>query len=418
MTPKSSSIDLTQYVKPGDLVVWGQACSEPRTLTEQLAVQAERIGPVRCFVGIPADSAITVDTVGALEVFSYCGAGTNAALHDAGRLQIVPAHYSDLPAMLMSGSLRADVVFVQVSPPDANGRHSLGLGDDYFSAAIGTARTVIAEVNDQVPFTFGARTLMAYHCAAMIHTSRTPGTMPTPLVSDQTAAVARQVAGLVQDGATLQFGIGALPEAVLDQLGGHRDLGIHSGIINDAALRLIESGVATGQRKTLDRRVAIGGLLGGTERLFRFAHRNGRIELRCTKYTHDPEILGQSYQLTAINAALEVDLTGQVNAEVAAGRYVGAIGGAVDFLRGAARSRGGIPIVALPSHSRGTPRIVAKLSGPVSTPRSEEIVVVTEHGVADLRGLPLEKRVERMLAIADPAHRDELALAAEQTLAS
>lgn len=425
MTP-DATIDLTRYLQPGDLVVWGQACSEPRTLTEQLVAQAEAIGPLRCFVGIPADSAVTATSVVAapnLEVLSYCGAGSNAALHDAGRLQIVPAHYSDLPTMLTSGSLRADVVFVQVSAPDKSGRHSLGLGDDYFSAAIGTARAVIAEVNDQVPYTFGSRTLMAHDCDAVIHTSRTPGTMPTPLVSDQAAAVARQVAGLVQDGATLQFGIGALPEAVLDQLGQHRDLGIHSGIINDAALRLIRAGVATGERKTLDRKVAIGGLLGGTEDLFRFAHRNARLELRSTAYTHDPAVLAQSHQLVAINAALEVDLTGQVNAEVAAGRYVGAIGGAVDFLRGAARSRGGVPIVALPStrlRSTGTraSRIVAKLSGPVSTPRSEEIVVVTEHGVADLRGLSLEKRIERMLAIADPAVREELALAAEQTLAS
>ncbi|MCW2856563.1 MAG: acetyl-CoA hydrolase/transferase [Marmoricola sp.] len=420
MTP-DAPIDLTRYVRPGDLVVWGQACSEPRTLTEQLVAQAERIGTVRCFVGIPANSAVTaasVATAPSLEVLSYCGAGSNAALHDAGRLQIVPAHYSELPAMLTTGSLRADVVFVQVSRPDESGRHSLGLGDDYFSVAIGTARTVIAEINDQVPFTYGARTLMAHHCDAMIHTSRAPETMPTPLVSDQTAAVARRVAGLVQDGATLQFGIGALPEAVLDQLGQHRDLGIHSGIINDAALRLIESGVATGERKTLDRRVAIGGLLGGTDSLFRFAHRNSRLELRGTTYTHDPEVLAQSHQLVAINAALEVDLTGQVNAEVAAGRYVGAIGGAVDFLRGAARSRGGIPIVALPSTSKGASRVVAKLSGPVSTPRSEEIVVVTEHGVADLRGLALDKRIERMLAIADPAVREELARAAEQTLAS
>src|SRR5207248_884858 len=160
----------------------------------------------------------------------------------------------------------------------------------------------------------------------------------------------------------------------------HRDLGIHSGIINDAALRLIEKGVATGERKTLDRRVAIAGLLGGTDALFRVAHRNSRLELRGTSYTHDREVLAQSHQLVAINAALEVDLTGQVNAEVAAGRYVGAIGGAVDFLRGAARSRGGMPVVALPSTSKGASRVVAKLSGPVSTPRSEEIVVVTEHG--------------------------------------
>jgi acyl-CoA hydrolase len=424
MTPdlvEPDRLDLTRHVKDGDTIVWGQACSEPRALTAQLLRQVERIGRVRCFVGIPAESTITVDTLGAaqkLELLSYCGAGTNADLHAAGRLQIVPVHYSELPRLLTTGTLRADVVFVQVSAADASGRHALGLGDDYFSAAIGTARAVIAEVNDHVPYTYGARTAMAHRCDAMVRSQDMPGQMRPAPISDQTAAVARQVAGLVQDGATLQFGIGALPEAVLDQLHDHRDLGIHSGIINDGAMRLIESGVATGERKTLDRRVAIGGLLGGTSDLFSFAHRNPRLELRSTRYTHDPTVLAQSQQLAAINAALEVDLTGQVNAEVAAGRYVGAIGGAVDFLRGAARSEGGLPIVALPSHARGRSRIVTDLSGPVSTPRSEDIVVVTEHGVADLRGLALEARVERMLEVADPAHRDELAREGERSLAA
>lgn len=414
-------IDLTRHVKDGDTIVWGQACSEPRALTRQLLEQVPRIGRVRCFVGIPAESSLTLDTLAGIdgvEVLSYCGAGTNAALHGAGRLQIVPVHYSELPTLLSTGALRADVVLVQVSPPDASGRYSLGLGDDYFSAAIGTARTVIAEINEHVPRTYGARTLMAHHCQAMIGSADVPGQMRPAPISDQTRAVARRVAGLVEDGATLQFGIGALPEAVLDQLHGHRDLGIHSGILNDGAMRLIQAGVVTGERKNLDRRVAIAGLLGGTTELFSFADQNARVELRNTAYTHDPRVLEQSRQLTAINAALEVDLTGQVNSEVAAGRYVGAIGGAVDFLRGAARSRGGVPIVALPSRTANGSRIVARLSGPVSTPRSEDIVVVTEHGVADLRGLPLERRVERMLEIADPEHRADLALEAERDLAA
>ncbi|MFF0105676.1 acetyl-CoA hydrolase/transferase family protein [Streptomyces hirsutus] len=418
MTPTDSTgaePDLARYIRPHDMVVWGQASAEPRTLTGLLLAQRARIGRLRCFVGIPAESALTLETSDGLDIHSYCGSGTNAALHAAGRLDVVPVHYSALPRLLTDGPLRADVVLVQVSPPDETGRHSLGLADDYFSAALDTARVVIAEINDQVPFTPGARTLGTGDWTAAIHTSRTPGRLPAGRVTEQTRAVARRVAGLIQDGATLQFGIGALPEAVLGELGDRRDLGIHSGILNDTAMRLIEEGIVTGARKSLDRGIAVAGLLSGTEPLFRAAHRNPRVRLHGTAYTHDPEVLATSHQLTAVNSAIEVDLTGQVNAETAGGRYVGAVGGAVDFLRGAARSPGGLPIVALPSTARGRSRIVARLDGPVSTPRSEPLIVVTEHGVADLRGLPVAARVERMLAIADPAHRPGLEAAAEAT---
>lgn len=419
-----SAPDLRPWIRPGDTVVWGQACSEPATLVEALLAQADDIGGVRCFVGIPADSPLRLPLVPAcVDVHSYCGAGTNAALHAAGRLQIHPVHYSRLPTMLgRGGALAADVVLVQVSPPDEHGRHSLGLGDDYFSAAIDTARVVIAEINDRVPQTPGARTLSPAQWTTAFSTSRPIGQMPTPDVADDVRAVARRVAALVPDGATLQFGIGALPEAVLAELRGHRDLGIHSGIINDTALRLIEAGVATGVRKTLDRGVAVGGLFGGTEALFAWAHRNPAVALRPTSYTHDPAVLAASHRLVAINAAIEVDLTGQVNAEVAGGRYVGALGGAVDFLRGAAASAGGVPIVALPSTARTrsglSHRIVDRLSGPVSTPRSEDLVIVTEHGVADLRGATLAQRVERMIAVAHPDRRAALDSDADRVLAS
>jgi len=415
---RDNLLDLSQHIRPGDLVTWGQACAEPTTLTEMLVARAASIGNIRCFVGIPAESAVASDLPAELQVLSYCGAGTNAALHAAGQLDVVPVHYSSLPTLLSTGSLHADVVLVQVSPPDDDGGHSLGLADDYFSAAIDTARVVIVEVNDQVPFTLGARTLRSSDWTVAIHTSRTPGRLPPGRVNDQTRAVARRVAGLIEDGSTLQFGIGALPEAVLAELLDRRDLGIHSGIINDTAMHLIEAGVATGARKTIDPGIAIGGLLGGTEALFRFAHRNPKLQLRSTQYTHDLAVLGAQHRLAAINAAIEVDLTGQVNAEVAAGRYVGAIGGAVDFLRGAARSHGGLPIVALPSTTKGNSRIVTRLNGPVSTPRSEPVVVVTEHGVADLRGLSVSERVERMLEITDPAHRPELEQAADRVLAT
>lgn len=411
-------LDLSGHVRPGDVVTWGQACSEPRALTRLLVEQADRIGDLTCFVGIPAGSSLTLDTVGSIDAVSYCGSGTNAAMHGAGRLRILPVHYSTLPDLLGSGPLRADVVLVQVSPADDEGYHWMGLADDYWAGAVETARVVLAEVNPHVPFTPGARRLHRDTLAAVVQSDELPGQMPTPHVDETTRAVARRVAALVPDGATLQFGIGALPEAVLAELRDHRDLGIHSGILNDTAMDLVRTGVATGTRKTHDRGLAVAGLLGGSTELFAWADRNPALLLRSTRYTHDAEILRTSYRMTAINAAIQVDLTGQVNAEVAAGRYVGAVGGAMDFLRGAARSPGGVPIVALPSTARGAARIVAALDGPVSTPRAEQVVVVTEHGVADLRGLTNDQRVERMIAIAHPDHRAELDAAAEAALAS
>jgi acyl-CoA hydrolase len=225
------------------------------------------------------------------------------------------------------------------------------------------------------------------------------------------------VAGLIEDGATLQFGIGALPESVLGQLAGRRDLGVHSGLLPDGLVDLMEQGVVTGARKSLDRGLAVGGMLLGTRRLLDYAHRNERIALRETEYTHDAGILAATDRLAALNAAVEVDLSGQVNAEVARGRYIGAVGGAGDFLRGAARSRGGLPIVMLPARAGTASRIVAELSGPVSTSRSDAGLVVTEHGVADLRGLTLRQRAERMIAIAAPEDRPALDQAAEAALA-
>ena len=388
------------------------------TLIEALIAQRERFVDVRCFIGIPAQSAFTPDTATGLTLLSYCGTGTNSALYDAGLLDIMPVHYSALPGLLSEGSIRADVVFVQVSAPDETGHHALGLADDYFSAALDTARVVIAEVNDQVPFTYGARTLTSDDWTHAIHTSRVPAELPQGKVTPVIKAVAENVATLIGDGSTLQFGIGALPEACLAELMDRHDLGIHSGIVNDTAMDLIEAGVANGSRKSVDRGIAIAGLLGGTEGLFRFADRNPRLELRSTRYTHDPLVLAAQHQLIAINSAIEVDLTGQVNAETAGKRYVGAVGGAMDFLRGAAASYGGVPVVALPSASHGGSRIVSALSGPVSTPRADGFVAVTEHGIADLRGLSLAERVERMISVADPGHRASLEADAESVLAT
>jgi len=216
------------------------------------------------------------------------------------------------------------------------------------------------------------------------------------------------VARFIEDGATLQIGVGGLPGAVLEQLGNRRDLGLHSGAVTNSVALLAQAGVLTNARKNIDRGVGIGGLLIGNEYLYRWAHRNPELQLRGTEYTHHPGVLASIDRLVAINSAIEVELTGQINAEVAAGVYVGAVGGAVDFLRGAGNSRGGLPIVALPATMGPRSRIVSRLSGPVTTPRADAGLVVTEYGAADLRGQSLSARARRLIDIAAPAHREFL----------
>jgi acetyl-CoA hydrolase len=245
-------------------------------------------------------------------------------------------------------------------------------------------------------------------------TNRAPLEMARAAASETDMRIARHAASLIDDGATLQCGIGALPETILAQLADRRDLGIHSGAIGDAVADLCERGVVTNATKRDDRGVTIAGTMMGSRRIYGYAHRNRAVQFRPTAYTHDIDVLGRIDRFTAINSAIEVDLTGQVNAEAAGGRYVGAVGGAIDFLRGAARSHGGLPMIVLPSRVRGASRIVARLSGPASTARADAGVIVTEYGIADLRGLTLRQRVRKMLDIAPPELRAALEAEAAQ----
>lgn len=410
---------LQALIRPGDTLWWGQATAEPLTLTRAVVQHRHALaqgGRLRVFVGIGASDTLQPGQADAIDFFGYAAGGPHRALAQAGVLDILPSHYSHLPGLIRAGVLPVDVVLLQVSPPDAQGRYSLGLVQEYLPAAIERARVVIAEVHPDVPWTHGGLHLQASDFALLIDAEHPPLDQSRSAPGPVEQAIARHVAGWVEDGATLQLGIGNLPEAVLAALHGHRDLGLHSGAVGDGIAALAEAGVLTNARKSLDTGVGIGGILMGGERLRRWAHRNPQIELRGTDYTHDPEVLATSHKLTAINAAIEVDLTGQINAEVAAGCYVGAVGGAVDFLRGAARSKGGLPIVALPATAKGKTRIVAQLSGPVSTPRSDAGLIVTEHGVADLRGQTLSRRVRRLIDIAAPEHRADLERQAHDTL--
>lgn len=410
---------LQNLIRPGDTLWWGQATAEPLTLTRTVTAHRHALaqgGRLRVFVGIGGSDTLAPEQADAIDFFGYAAGGPHRTLAAAGVLDILPSHYSHLPGLIRAGVVPADVVLLQVSPPDEQGRYSLGLAQEYLPAVIERARAVIGEVHPDIPWTHGGLHLQASDFALLVDAEHPPLDQSRTAPGPAEQAIARHIAGLIEDGATLQLGVGNLPEAVLAALHGHRDLGLHSGAVGDGIVQLAEAGVLTNARKSLDPGVGIGGVLMGSEKLRRWAHRNPALQLRGTDYTHDPEVLAASHKLAAINAAIEVDLTGQINAEVAAGVYVGAVGGAVDFLRGAARSRGGLPIVALPATAKGKTRIVAQLSGPVSTPRSDAGLIVTEHGVADLRGQPLSRRVRRLIDIAAPEHRADLERQAHETL--
>lgn len=400
---------LSSLIRPGDTVMWGQSHAEPVTLMRALVAQRHSFKRIRVFLGIGLADVLAPEHADAIDFLAYCGSGANRKLARANVLDILPAHYSQLPELVRSGALRIDVVMLQVSPPDEHGRYSLGLAREYLVEALKHARAIVAEVHPDVPWTYGGPFLRAADIDLLV-TSDTPvpdtaETTPGPVEQ----AIGQHVASLVEDGATLQTGIGAIPDAVMAALHDKRDLGVHTGSIGDGIAALCEAGVVTNARKTIDAGITVGGVIIGSARVRRFAHRNPALELRGTEYTHNPHVLRRIDRFTAINSAVEVDLTGQVNAEVVGGTYVGAVGGVGDFLRAAQASRGGVPIVALPSTAGAHSRIVTKLSGPVTVPRSDACVIVTEYGIADLRGLSLAQRVPKMIAIAHPDHRERLA---------
>ncbi|MDP3137878.1 MAG: acetyl-CoA hydrolase/transferase C-terminal domain-containing protein [Burkholderiaceae bacterium] len=414
---ESTLPDLTPYVREGDRIHWGQANAEPLTLTRALVAQRHRIGRTHLFMGIGLGRTFGPEHADAFTFASYCGTGGNRKLAAAGLLDIVATPYSQLPAVMgRGGALQIDVVLLQVSPPDAQGRFSLGLAQDLLPSAIRSARVLIGEINPDVPWTHGGMALRAEDFALMVPSQFAPLQTPGGDISPVETQIARRVADLIGDGATLQIGLGSVPEAILSALRDRRDLGLHSGVVGDEMVALAECGALTNARKGIDPGVGVVGVLTGSQILYRHAHCNPALELRGNDYIHDPTVLGSIERLTAINSAIEVDVTGQVNAEVAGGVYVGAVGGAPDFLRAAARSKGGLPIVALPSMAGSHSRIVARLSGPASAARCDAGIFVTEHGVADLRGLPLTERVRRMVELAEPSRREDLLRSAWESL--
>ena len=378
-------MDLARWIRPGDGVVFGQACAEPQTLVEALVAQRAAFTGATLFMGVNWSGIVKPEHADHLRLTAYCGSGHNRRLADAGVLDIHPHPYSQLAGLIRARRIRADVLLLQVSPPNARGEYSLGLAAEYLVPALEVCRAVIGEVNDRVAWTHTERLLRKEDFAFLVETSRAPVALPYGPPGDLEKAIARNAAPFVPDGAVLETGLGALPDAVLGMLGDRKRLALHTGSLGDGAVELMQRGVAV---------TADCGTLMGTQRLFAHARENPALRLRSTEFTHDARVLARLERFVAINSAVEVDLTGQVNAEVAKGSYLGAVGGALDFVRAANQSPGGVSLMLLPAA-----RVVEKLQGPVATPRSEAGVVVTERGAADLRGCTLRERERRLRAI-------------------
>ena len=407
----SSSLDFNCFLQADDVITWPQGTGEPLGLTRRLVQQRHELPPVELFIGMTTSSTLSPEQADRFRFRVLNGAGSTRKLTVGNVADIVPCYVSAVPALVRTGAIRVDVLLLRVKPHPKPGYFTVGVMADFVPALVAAARCVIAEVDQRLPVTAQDALVAASDIDMLTECDGDEILLPDPEPDEIDQRVAAHVAALVPDGATIQVGVGGLPVAVCRALNGHRDLGVHSGGISDVIVDLVEKGVVTNARKGIDVGRTVTGGLFGSRRLMDFADGNAALEMRSSEYTHNQQVLARVQNLYAINSGIEVDLTGNVNSEVAAGRYLGAIGGQMDFVRGAFASPGGRAIIALPA---ATPdgkhsRIVASLAGrPVTTPRGDADIVVTEYGVADLRGRSFSERAERLRAIAHPGFRDSL----------
>ena len=410
---RSSLVDAVARLGPAMKVLLPPACGEPTALVAEICRQAPRLSDLTLLGGIHlGDYPWATPAHAALRFATW---HMSPRLEDArrrGRVEFVPIRYFDLVTQFAAGGTWApDCVLVHCAPPDARGYLSLGVS---VSVALGAARRaplVIAQVNPAMPRTLGNAFLHRSQIDFWVEVDEPLTPYPPTAIGDVERAIGQHVAGLVPDGATVQVGVGAIPQAVLESLAGHRDLSLHSLLV-DASVTLVERGVVTSALKRIHRgRMDIAEGMG-TRRLFDFMHENPSVSMDSSSFIHDPECVARLDRFVAINSALEIDLTGQVTAESLGVRQVAGIGGQFDFVLAASRSRGGAAIIALPSTGRdGTvSRIVPRLQpgAAVTSPRGLADWVVTEHGAAALRGKGERGRAEALIAIADPRFREEL----------
>lgn len=414
----AEEIDVAGLLKPGDRLAWSAGPMEPNDLLGLLDRQLDRAPRVSVLLNVSLQATLDAARLASrATVIALGGAVTNRRFQQIGALDVLPINYSALPDLVADGRLSIDVVLLQLAADGA--AFNLSLMIDHLADAVPHARAVVAEINELLPVTCGETRIEAAHVDRTVHVSRPLLEVPSRASRAIEREIAVHVCRLVGDGATLQVGLGALPDAVLESLTGKRDLGLHSGTIGDRVVDLVEAGVITNRKKPVDTGKCVTGTLLGSERLYRWAHRNPVLEMRSPRHTHDILVHATIPRLTGINTALEVDLTGQMNAEIAGGHHVGMVGGHGDFMRGCLKSPGGRGIIVMEATARhgAVSRIVPRLSGGiVTTARSDADTVVTEYGIAELRGRSVSERARQLIAIAHPGFRKALSEAASEGL--
>jgi len=408
-----SAEQAVKCIRSGDRVVLGHACGEPPALVEAMVGRFTELSNVEVVHMVAMGPAVFAQP-GMEQSFRFngffLGAPTRKAVQD-GRGSYTPCFFSEVPRLFKQNILPVDVVLLQVTPPDNEGFCSYGLSVDYTQAAAECARIVVAQMNTKLPHT-GGSSIHLDQLTWIVEKDSSIVEMAPSHLGQVERAIGDHIASLVPDGATLQMGIGAIPEAALMSLQGKNDLGIHSELFSDGVVILAEAGVVTNRKKTLNRGKFVATFLMGTRKLYDFVHNNPDVEMYPVDYVNDPEIIGRHDNMISINSGLQVDLTGQVNAEMIGEVQFSGVGGQVDFVRGAGRSRGGKSIIALPSTAgKGMiSRICRELDAgaTVTTSRNDVQYVVTEYGIADLRGKSLRQRAGALTNIAHPDFRGEL----------
>jgi acyl-CoA hydrolase len=412
--PATTAERAVEMVRSGDRVYVHPGCATPEILIEALLKRSASLRDVE-IVHILTFGRAGYTRPEYTGHFRHNGLFLGGNVREAvaaGRADYTPVSLSEVERLIASGELPIDVAFLQASPPDPYGFMSLGVGVDCTLTAAQCARNVIVEVNDRMPRTLGDTFLHVSKASALVQTSHPLLELNCPPSTDVERRIGEHVASLVPDGATLQMGTGGIPDAAWACLMDRKDLGIHSEMCSDGIVPLIEAGTITGARKTLHPGKVVAGFVLGSQRLFDFIRENPVFEFHPSGYVNDPFVIAQNDNMVAVNTALEVDLTGQVCADSLGTLPYSGFGGQLDFIRGAGRSRGGKPIIALPSTAKnGAFSRIAPVLHPgagVVTTRSDVHYVVTEYGVAYLRGKTIRQRAEALIAIADPRFRDVL----------
>ncbi len=398
-------------LKPGQRVFVGTGCAEPLELVRALAGRAGELPDTEIVHLLTFGEAPYAHKKLAhnFRVNSFFIAENVRDVIQEGLGDYTPVFLSDIPRLFSSGQLPLDVALIQVTPPDERGMVSLGVSVDVVKSAAENASLVIAQVNPKMPRTLGDSFLHVYSLDLLVPCEAPILERPPAEVTPETRQIAEYVAALIDDGSTLEVGIGRVPQALLEFLKDKRDLGIHTEMLTDGIVDLVESGAVTGTRKALDKRKIVASFCLGTPKLYDYIDGNPAFAFHPTEYVNDPFVISQHDKMVAVNVALEVDLTGQVCADSLGSSFFSGVGGQVDFNRGAARSRGGKAIIAMPSTAKGgrVSRIVGRLSpgAGVVTTRADVHYVVTEHGTAFLHGKSVQERALALISIAHPDFR-------------